>query len=113
MRQIIVECPRCGKKWRLPLGSPGIECTCHLYCPYGTKPQDCNVTEVNYSGKLNWPTGLHNDPEQEGEDILHRTYYCSTHDVYYYKTPIWIEADSQKWFSRRAPKKHRMSKAQY
>jgi len=113
MFEMKVKCPRCGAIHTIRQGSPGVLCNCHLVCPYGDKPSDCNVTEVNFKGDLAWPTGLHVDAEQEGDDVMHITYYCSVHDVYYYKTPVWIEADWERWFSRRAPEWARMSHKKY
>jgi len=92
-----LECPRCHKVWTLPQGSDGIYCDCHLWCQYGEKPSDCNLTEQNYNGPLNWPVGLDLGQEDEGSDVLHRTYYCSTHAVYSYKAPIYLEVDWEKW----------------
>ena len=71
------------------------------------------MTVQNYSGGLGWPVGLNNDPENKGHDVINRTYYCSTHTRYYYKTPIIIEADWENWFSRRAPEKLRMGQGNY
>ena len=112
-RGMTIECPRCKKEWHIPLGHQEIDCNCHLFCPDGDEPSDCTVTTVSYSGSLGWPVGLHNDPVDEGEDVLNRTYYCSTHSKYYYKTPIILDADWQRWFSRRAPKKFRMGRGEY
>ena len=109
-----VECPRCKKTWTVSqLGIDSVDCTCHLFCQDGTKPGDCSVTRVNFSGEVGWPKGLHNDSEDESDDIMNITYYCSTHDEYYYKTPILIECDWTRWFSKRAPKKLRMSQGNY
>ncbi len=102
-----VECPRCGKIWTLPQGSEGTYCDCHLYCQYGDEPKDCNVTVQEYNGPLNYPVGLDQDQADEGEDVLHRTYYCSIHEVYSYREPIFLEVDWEKWFQQRAPKKFR------
>lgn len=112
-RGMMIECPRCGKQWFIPLGQPDIDCNCHLFCPDGDEPADCSVTPVSYSGKLGWPVGLDNNPEDEGHDVLARTYYCSTHNKYYYKTPIILEANWETWFSERAPKKFRMGRGEY
>ena len=60
--------------------------------------------------QLGWPFNLHNDDPNEGDDILHRTYYCNTHSVYSYKVPLTIEVD---WSGKRAKRKHRMSKGLY
>ena len=107
--KIKVECPQCGKIWIVPQGTPDITCDCHLYCERGTKPEDCSLTKVTFSGNLNVFTGLHLG-HSDSDDVLHRTYYCSTHDYYSYKQPILIEtggAVAQHWFSRRAPKNMR------
>lgn len=112
-RHMKVECPRCGRIWNVPLGQPDIVCNCHLFCSQGSKPSDCSVTKRSFSGQLGWPTGLHVDASDESDDPLHITYYCSTHDEYIYKTPVLIECDWERWFSRRAPKKLRMSHGEY
>jgi len=85
-----------------------MDCNCHLVCPDGTVPSDCSVTAQNYSGGLGWPVGMDYGEENEGHDVLARTYYCSTHDKYYYKTPILLNADWRSWHRKRAPKKFRL-----
>jgi len=111
--QMKVKCPRCGRVWTVPQGTPDILCNCHLYCSQGTKPSDCNVTDAYWAGQLGYPTGLHVNAEDLGDDVMHRVRYCSTHDEYIYKTPVLIPCDWQKWFSRRAPKALRMSHGKY
>lgn len=113
MFQMKVECPRCGKIWTVTQGTPDIECNCHLYCTQGDKPSDCSVTAQNYNGPLKWPAGLDTGKDDAEDDILHRTYYCTTHDEYYTKVPILLECDWDKWFGRRAPKRLRMSQGEY
>ena len=108
-----VECPRCKRVWVLPQGSPGQYCNCHLYCADGDKPGDCTLVNARYSGQLGWPVGLHSHSETGGDDVMHRVTYCTVHNKYNYKTAVWIEADWQKWFSRRAPSHLRMSKGNY
>ncbi len=107
MNGMRVKCPRCGKIWNVPVGTTDMDCNCHLYCEEGTMPSDCSVTIQNQTIQLGYPTGLHNKPEDEGQDILHRTYYCSTHNRYYYKTPIMIPCDWERWRTHRAPKELR------
>jgi len=99
-----VECPRCGKIHQVPQGISEIDCNCHLYCPDGDSPGDCNVTKVGFTGEVGWPKGLHNNPADESDDIMHVTYYCSTHKKYYYKTPILIPCD---WTQTRLPSRLR------
>lgn len=108
-REGIAECPRCHKVWRLPWGSPGVECTCHLYCSGGTQPSDCTVTyPYNYTGELKWPIGMHNDSKNEGDNIWKRSGYCSTHSKYTNKEPIWLEVNWE-WFEKtRLPKNLRL-----
>ena len=108
-----VECPRCGRIWTIEQGCPGIACVCHLYCSEGDKPSDCTVTKVSGAIKYGWPSGLHVDAEDEGDDLPNRVSYCSTHNKYIYKTPVYIEADWERWFGERAPKKLRMSHGNY
>ena len=112
-----VKCPRCGKIWEAPQGTDAIDCNCHLFCEDGEKPSDCSVTKVNFRNQttlqVGYPTGLHNAPADESDDPFHITYHCSTHDKYYYKVPIMIPCDWDRWFSHRAPKELRDSLAQY
>ena len=112
-RGAVIECPRCGREWNIPLGQSECDCNCHLFCPEGTQPSDCSVTPQSYSGGLGWPVGLDNNPDDDGHDVMNRTYYCSIHDRYYYKTPIILEVDWAKWFSKRAPEKFRLGKGEY
>jgi len=107
---MIIECPRCKKHITVPQGNPDAECDCHLFCSDGDEPSDCSMTIVNYTGPLGWPVGSHQDSDNEGDDILHRTYYCSTHGKYTYKTQVVIPVDWDKWYSRRAPAKFRTLK---
>lgn len=113
MFEMNVECPKCSKIWIVYPGTPDIVCTCHLYCSDGDQPSDCSLTTINYSGDLKWPVGLHTGDEDEGDDVMHRTYYCSTHNKYLYKQPVLIECDWDRWQSRRAPPYLRMSKGRY
>lgn len=103
----IVVCPRCGKRHHVHLGQAEVECDCHLYCDMGSKPSDCSLTKQNYTGKLGYPTGVHTDSSNGGDDVLHRVYYCSTHGHYTYKQAVQIEV-TPTMFSGRLPKKHRL-----
>jgi len=96
-----VKCPRCNKIHEVPQGIDEVDCDCHLYCPDGDKPTDCTITKATLNTEVGWPVGLHNNPADEGEDVFHRTYYCSVHKKYYYKTPIIIPVD---WSQKRLPK---------
>lgn len=107
MFEQVVECPRCKRTWIIQQGTPGITCNCHLYCSQGTKPSDCSTTLVTDNVQLGWPIGIHVDAENEGDDVMHRVRYCSTHKKYIYKTPVWIEADWDEYYSKRAPRKFR------
>jgi len=98
-----VECPRCHTVWTVPQGTPHITCNCHLYCEDGTKPSDCSMTPVNFTGQLGAHTGLHVNAPDNSDDVMHLTYYCSTHGKYSSKVPVDIECDWDRWFSRRAP----------
>ena len=113
MFEMRVKCPRCGRIWTVPQGTPDIVCNCHLYCSQGDKPSDCNVTPVTSGVQLGWPTGLHVGEDDDRDDIMHVTYYCSVHKEYYDKVPITINCDWEKWYSRRAPKKLRVSHGEY
>jgi len=108
-----VECPRCGRIINVPQGMPDVTCNCHLYCSQGSEPSDCSVTKQNFNGQLGWPTGLHTDSPDMSDDVMHITYYCATHDEYYYKQAVLIPCDWEDWFSRRAPKRLRMSHGEY
>lgn len=102
------KCGQCGRVHRIPAGSPGVFCDCHLYCSSGDKPRDCSTSEYNYSGPLGWPAGSHQGAYDEGDDIRHRARYCSTHGKYIYKTPVFLEADYSQLKDRyRLPKKYR------
>ena len=108
MFEQIVECPRCKRTWTIQQGTPDITCNCHLYCSDGDKPSDCSTTLVTDNVQLGWPRGLHVDAENEGDDVMHRVRYCSTHSKYIYKTPVLIPANWDEWFSKRAPRKFRL-----
>ncbi len=108
-----VKCPECGTVYTVPQGTPDVACNCHLICPDGTIPRDCSMTEFNYSGSLGWPARINLNHENLSNDILHATFYCSTHDRYSHKVPIVIELDWVKWYSQRAPKNLRMSHGEY
>jgi len=108
-----VVCPRCKRIWIAHEGEIEVDCNCHLYCTQGNKPSDCSVTTVSFSGQLGWPTGLHVNADDYSDDVLHILRYCSTHAEYLHKVPIAVECDWEKWHSRRAPKKLRMSHGKY
>ena len=113
-----VECPRCHKTWAVKEGHADIDCDCHTYCQYGTKPSDCTLVSkfngtVPFNGIWKWPSGLHNQEANEGDDTQARTYYCTTHSVYSSKVPMLIPVDWDTWYSKRAPKRHRMSHGKY
>ena len=113
MFSMAVECPRCKRIWQVPQGTPDMDCNCQLYCTQGNKPSDCSVARYTQNLRYKWPAGLHTDAPDKGDDVAHITYYCSVHDEYYYKVPILIPCDWERWFSRRAPKRLRMSKGKY
>jgi hypothetical protein len=104
-RQILVECPVCKRRQTISALSGGAWCDCHLYCSKGDRPIDCSTTSVNWSGQLGWPAGAHQNSVQEGDDVRHRVRYCATHDLYIYKTPVFLEVDMS-FFERRLPKKY-------
>lgn len=94
----------------VPQGNPDAECDCHLWCSEGEQPSDCSMTIVNYTGPLGWPVGTHQNSENEGDDILHRTYFCSIHNKYTYKQQIVIPFNWKKWYSTRASARIRTMK---
>ena len=66
-----------------------------------------------FAGVWKWPSGLHNQSSNEGDDTQARTYYCTTHSVYSSKVPLLISVDWDLWYGKRAKRKHRMSKGLY
>lgn len=113
MFEMKVECPECGRIWIVQQGTPDIVCNCHLYCKQGTKPSDCSVTPWKFTGQLGAFRGLHVGSDDDMDDVMHVTYYCSIHNEYYDKVPILIECDWERWRIRRAPKRLRMSHGEY
>ena len=103
-RSILLVCPRCKKEWVVSEDCEGVECDCHLYCSEGSKPHDCSTTAVNWNGQLGWPNGSHQGALNGGDDVRHRVRYCSTHEKYIYRTPVFLEAESS-FFESRLPKR--------
>ena len=102
---MIVQCPRCRKRWRIQDTGVGITCDCHLYCSSGDKPLDCSVTSaITGTLQLGWPAGSHGADVQEGDDVRHRVRYCSTHDKYIDKVPLFLEFDRESYVKQRLPK---------
>jgi len=54
---------------------------------------------------MGWPAGAHGVDLQEGDDVRHRMRYCSTHDKYIYRQPVFLEVDSS-FFKTRLPKRY-------
>lgn len=96
-RHARVQCPRCKQIWDVPWGQDGVECNCHKWCSEGDKETDCSWQEYNYTGSLGWPHGAHTNRENEGDDLLHRVGYCSTHKKYTYKVPLFLEVNWKEW----------------
>jgi len=113
MFEMKVECPECGRILTAVQGTPDVECNCHLYCEDGDKPSDCSVTKVSFEGEFGWPEGLHVGADNNSDDVMHLTYYCSTHSKYSFKQKVVIPLDWDRWFSKRAPRKLRMSHGAY
>jgi len=91
------KCPRCGKVWEF-FNTDEIDCDCHMYCDLGDKPSDCVTILVSAGtpvqagiGTVKWPFGIHDNPEQGGQDVLHRVRYCTTHDRYIEKPPLLVK----------------------
>lgn len=104
--QLNVECPRCKRKWTAHEGEVEVDCNCHLYCPEGSKPSDCTVTQLNNTVQYAYPTGIHNKAQSDIlKDPTHQTYYCSTHNRYYFKVPITVPVD---WSLTRVPSRLRL-----
>lgn len=109
-----VVCPRCKRVMIIPLGNPDIECNCHLYCQEGELPSDCSVTwPYEQTVNWNWPRGLKTGRSDYGDSQYRAMGYCSTHENYYYKDKVIVDANWQEWNSRRAPKKLRMGQGEY
>ena len=116
IRAVKVQCPRCGRIITAHQGHSDVECNCHLYCQYGTKPSDCTLVAASaggdpFVGVWKWPSGLHNQESHEGDDTQARVYYCTTHNVYSSKVPMLISVD---WSVQRySNRKFRMSHGKY
>ena len=100
-----VKCPVCGKEWNVPDDSVEQQCNCHLYCEDGDKPTDCAMTAVTFNQQVGWPVGMRPTEDSGCDNIMARTYYCSTHNKYSSKRPVLIEVELP---AGRAPKKYRM-----
>ena len=94
-----VKCPRCGKLLTARAGDSDVQCNCHLFCPLGTKPSDCNVSAVSGAFRYNWPKGVHGGATDESDDEHAVDAYCSVHDYYFSKSVMLIEVD---WAKRNA-----------
>lgn len=106
MLQTNVECPRCKRILHAHAGEGEVDCNCHLYCPDGTLPKDCSVVQLNNTVQYAYPSGIHNNAQSDIlRDPAHQTYYCSTHNRYYYKVPISVPVD---WTRTRLPKRLRL-----
>jgi hypothetical protein len=102
-----VECPRCHKILTARRGDESVECNCHRYCSEGSKPQDCTLIAVGWTGRTAWPRGMpvNPDPELEPDHYSHN-YYCTLHGKYSDKRAILVEVDWSKQ-DRRATSKLR------
>jgi hypothetical protein len=117
-RQAKVDCPRCGRTHTVHEGHADVDCVCHTWCQYGEKASDCTLVSkfsgtVPFNGDWSWPSGLHNQEANEGDDTQARTYYCTVHNVYSSKVPILISVDWNGWYGKKAKRSHRMSKGLY
>jgi len=118
IRQAKVECPRCHKILSAKPGIPDVECNCHTYCQYGTKPSDCTLMAPSsgrdpFSGKWKAFSGLHNSDVHEGDDTQARTYWCTVHEVYSSKVPFLVSVDWKGFGGKRASGRLRMSHGKY
>ena len=114
-RAVKVVCPRCKQTLTAHQGHADVECNCHTFCQYGTKPSDCTLVAATsgadpFNGKWKWPSGLHNMEAHEGDDTQARVKYCTVHSVYSSKIPMLIPVD---WKVSRYPKRLRMSHGKY
>ena len=106
-------CPRCKHVWWVEPGTDEVECNCHRYCDDGFQPSDCNlISQTPPSGDslphdAKYPYGIHNFSPNYGDDVLHRTNYCTVHGKYTYKVPIIIPFDWEQFSNTRAPMKLR------
>lgn len=105
-----VKCPVCGKEWNVPDDSVEQACNCHLYCDEGSEPSDCTMTAVTLNSQVGWPFGLHGSEDSGCDNVMARTYYCTTHKKFTDKRPILIEVELP---TGRALKKYRMSEGEY
>lgn len=116
-----VMCPRCKHVWWIEPGETEVLCNCHQFCDDGFKPEDCNlITQTptvavpqtdSFPSDSQYPAGLHNWSPDYGDDKWHRTYYCTVHGKYTYKTPILIPLPGgwNQYSNRRTEKKFRQA----
>jgi hypothetical protein len=100
----MVKCPRCGNILYASPGESEVECTCHLYCSEGSKPSDCAMEAVTYTGKFGYPRGMHvnSDSELDADRPKHE-YRCTVHERYSDKKAMIIEFDWPKLPFRASP----------
>jgi hypothetical protein len=111
-----VTCPRCGLEHVVPWPTgQGADCTCYKICPDGTgnfyPHSGCSWTIYEFSGQLDAQNMLDTAVESLEVDKLHITGYCSAHNRYIHKVPIFIEMDWDEWFLNPPPDAYRGRKA--
>ena len=68
------------------------------------------MTTQNFIGSLGWPHGADQASKEEREQRWHAWAYCTTHERYSYKAPIWLEVNWKEWYQlkgRKLPRKMR------
>lgn len=113
MRTQRVKCPRCGRTWVAYEGEGDMTCNCHLYCIDGTKPSDCTLTTVTFTGDLAWPLGMHGGdppgPPLTDNPMLRRA-YCSVHNNFIVEPPMVFPVEWDRFYSRRQKKSLRFNR---
>ena len=105
-----VTCGVCHKEWNVPANTNLFPCNCHLYCEDGDEPSDCSVTLVSFNRDIGWTFGQHGAKDSGCDNVLERTYYCSTHNKYTRKHPVVIDVAIP---SGRVKPRYRMSEGDY
>lgn len=96
-----VKCPVCGTKYWIPFPADGVWCDCYKICEDGDgdwyPSSGCSWSEYNYRGQLDAYEHQDTAVESKFADKLHITGYCSTHNKYIHKQPIYVEMDWDEW----------------
>ena len=101
------QCPRCKTWTTVAPGTPDFVCDCYKICPDGDKTTDCNVSEVDQTGQMAWPKGLHLTSDDDKYKRARMDYYCSVHNKYYNKAPFLVECDWTAFYNSKLPRDER------